>query len=127
MSQAKAAQSEPQEVLYEVADHIATITLNAPDRMNTISGPMLDQLTKCLQKADADPEVRCVILTGAGRAFCAGLDLRAQTQGGGLAIGSIGGVTFTTLDPKNTPPIVLQELEKQTIGAVNGGPEGNGV
>ena len=61
--------------------HIATITLNAPERMNTISGPMLNQLTVRLQEADADPQVRCVILTGSGRAFCAGLDLRAQTQG----------------------------------------------
>lgn len=127
MSKAQAAQSEPQEVLYEVADHIATITLNAPDRMNTISGPMLDQLTKHLQKADADPEVRCVILTGTGRAFCAGLDLRAQTQGGGLAIGSSGGVTSTTLDLKNTPPTVLQEMETPTICAVNGGAAGYGM
>ena len=98
MSQAKAVETEAQEVLYEVADHVATITLNAPERMNTISGPMLNQLTKCLQQADADPEVRCVILTGAGRAFCAGLDLRAQTQGAGLSIGSSGGVTSTSLD-----------------------------
>jgi enoyl-CoA hydratase/carnithine racemase len=127
MSQAQAAQSEPQEVLYEVADHIATITLNAPDRMNTISGPMLNQLTKRLQDADADPEVRCVIITGAGRAFCAGLDLRAQTQGGGLAIGSSGGVTSTTLDLKNTPPTVLQEMETPTICAVNGGAAGYGM
>ncbi len=87
MSQAKAEPQEMQEVLYDVSDHVATITLNAPDRMNTISATMLNQLTERLKEADADPEVRCVILTGAGRAFCAGLDLRAQTQGGGLSIG----------------------------------------
>lgn len=127
MSQAKAAPQTADEVLYEVSEHIATITLNAPDRMNTISGPMLDQLTKRLQQADADPEVRCVILTGAGRAFCAGLDLRAQTQGNGLAIGSSGGVTSTTLDLKNTPPTVLQEMETPTICALNGGAAGYGM
>jgi enoyl-CoA hydratase/carnithine racemase len=127
MSQAKAAPQEAQEVLYEVDGHIATITLNAPERMNTISGPMLNQLTVRLQEADADPQVRCVILTGAGRAFCAGLDLRAQTQGGGLSIGSSGGVTSTTLDLKNTPPTVLQEMETPTICAINGGAAGYGM
>jgi enoyl-CoA hydratase/carnithine racemase len=65
------------EVLYEVDAHIATITLNRPERMNTISGPMLDQLTDYLLKADADPEVRVVILTGTGRAFCVGGDVAA--------------------------------------------------
>lgn len=127
MSQAKAAPQEAQEVLYEVDGHIATITLNAPERMNTISGPMLNQLTVRLQEADADPQVRCVILTGAGRAFCAGLDLRAQTQGAGLSIGSSGGVTSTTLDLKNTPPTVLQEMETPTICAINGGAAGYGM
>ena len=127
MSQAKAVPQEAQEVLYEVEGHIATITLNAPERMNTISGPMLNQLTARLQEADADPQVRCVILTGAGRAFCAGLDLRAQTQGGGLSIGSSGGVTSTTLDLKNTPPTVLQEMETPTICAINGGAAGYGM
>ena len=127
MSQAKAAPQEAQEVLYEVDGHIATITLNAPERMNTISGPMLNQLTVRLQEADSDPQVRCVILTGAGRAFCAGLDLRAQTQGAGLSIGSSGGVTSTTLDLKNTPPTVLQEMETPTICAINGGAAGYGM
>ena len=66
--------AEP-EVLYEVADHIATITLNAPGRLNTISGRMLDELSAALLKADRDREVRCIVLTGAGKAFCAGLDI----------------------------------------------------
>jgi 1,4-dihydroxy-2-naphthoyl-CoA synthase len=46
------------EVLYEVSEGIATLTLNRPDRLNTISGPMLDQLTQLLLKANADPEVK---------------------------------------------------------------------
>ena len=72
------------EVLVDVADHVATITLNAPERMNTISGPMLETLSSALLAADRDPEVRAIVVTGAGRAFCAGLDLRAQSGGGGL-------------------------------------------
>jgi enoyl-CoA hydratase/carnithine racemase len=69
------------EVLYEASEHIATLTLNRPDRMNTISVPMLNQLTELLLTADRDPDVRCIILTGTGRAFCAGLDVRASTGG----------------------------------------------
>jgi enoyl-CoA hydratase/carnithine racemase len=78
------------EVLYEVADHIATITLNAPQRMNTISGAMLDELSERLLEADRAREVRCIILTGTGRAFCAGLDLAAQMTGPKGSLGNMG-------------------------------------
>jgi len=77
----RATQTESTEVLYEVADHIAVVTLNAPERMNTISGPMLNDLTRLLIIANEDRDVRCVILTGNGRAFCAGLDLRKERSG----------------------------------------------
>ena len=76
------------ELLYEISDHIATLTFNRPDRMNTISGPMLNELSKRLLEADRDPDVRVIVLTGAGRAFCAGLDIAAQSSGGGL--GDVG-------------------------------------
>src|SRR4051794_15113679 len=66
------------EVGYVVAEHIATITLDAPERMNTISATMLDELSARLLDADRDRDVRCIVLTGAGRAFCAGLDMSAQ-------------------------------------------------
>src|SRR5215211_1088637 len=69
-----AASVIPEELLYGVDGAIATITLNAPQRMNTISGPMLKQLTDALVRANEDREVRVVILTGTGRAFCAGLN-----------------------------------------------------
>src|SRR5438045_3157745 len=72
------------EVLYEVADGIATLTLNRPERMNAISGPMLAKLGADLLKANADPNVRVVVITGAGRAFCVGLDLIDATQGSGI-------------------------------------------
>lgn len=128
MSKPQEVAAEAPEVLYEVSEHIATITLNAPERMNTISGAMLDQLTKRLIEANADKDVRAVILTGAGRAFCAGLDLRTQTGKGGGGTGILsGGVTSTTLDLRNTPPTVLNEMEKPTICALNGGAAGYGM
>jgi enoyl-CoA hydratase/carnithine racemase len=111
------------EVLYEVADHIGTITLNRPERMNTISGPMLDQLTSRLVEADRDPDVRVVILTGTGRAFCAGLDLTQATKGGGLT----SGTGATHLDLRNTPPTVLFDMGKPTICAMNGSAAGYGM
>ena len=111
------------EVLYAVADHVAVITLNAPDRMNTISGPMLNALTRRLLQANEDPAVRCVILTGSGRAFCAGLDLRQNRPEGGISAASLP----TTLDLRNTPPTVLQAMDKPTICAVNGGAAGYGM
>jgi enoyl-CoA hydratase/carnithine racemase len=118
-----ALQTERKEVLYDVADHIAVITLNAPERMNTISGPMLNELARLLTEANEDPAVRCVILTGNGRAFCAGLDLRQERNGNGLSVAS----SPTTLNLRNTPPTVLQAMDKPTICAVNGGAAGYGM
>ncbi len=116
--------TETPEVLYEVSEHIATITLNRPDRMNTISGPMLHQLTELLLKADRDRDVRCIILTGTGRAFCAGLDLRGATQG---STGLQGASTSTDIDLRATPPTVLFNLGTPTICALNGAAAGYGM
>jgi enoyl-CoA hydratase/carnithine racemase len=117
------------EVLYAVADHIATITLNRPERMNTISGPMLNQLTQRLVQADADKDVRVVILTGTGRAFCAGLDLSEATRSKGSdgILSSAGGGGFNDLDLRNTPPTVLFNMGKPTICALNGSAAGYGM
>lgn len=70
-----------EEVLYEKEQFTATITLNRPEKMNTISASMLNDLSQALVEANRDPAVRVVVLTGKGRAFCAGLDLSAQAQG----------------------------------------------
>lgn len=127
MSEVAATAMAPRdEVLYAVSDHIAVITLNAPQRMNTISGPMLGALTQALCRANEDAQVRVVVLTGAGRAFCAGLNLEAQRQGNdSLSVGS--GATPTNLDLRNTPPTVLQAMDKPTICALNGSAAGYGM
>jgi enoyl-CoA hydratase/carnithine racemase len=126
MSQAEARthKQATDEVLYEVAAHVATITFNCPDRMNTISGPMLNALTELLLKADRDPDVRCIILTGKGRAFCAGLDLRGATSG---STGLSGTSTATDIDLRATPPTVLFNLGTPTICAMNGSAAGYGM
>jgi enoyl-CoA hydratase/carnithine racemase len=132
MSQTTATQTPPSvgdEVLYEVSDHIATITLNRPERMNTISRAMLGQLTEHLLAADADPEVRVVVLTGTGRAFCAGLDLSEAVrppEPGKEGISNSTAVA-TNLDLRNTPPTVLFNMGKPTICALNGSAAGYGM
>jgi enoyl-CoA hydratase/carnithine racemase len=121
-----AASVMPEELLYGVDGAIATVTLNAPQRMNTISGPMLKQLTDALVRANEDREVRAVILTGTGRAFCAGLNLEAQSRGtDNLSVGS--GATPTNIDLRNTPPPVLHAMDKPVIAALNGSAAGYGL
>jgi enoyl-CoA hydratase/carnithine racemase len=121
-----AASVIPEELLYGVDGALATITLNAPQRMNTISGPMLRQLTDALVRANEDREVRVVILTGTGRAFCAGLNLEAQSKGtDNLSVGS--GATPTNIDLRNTPPPVLHAMDKPVIAALNGSAAGYGL
>ena len=63
-------------VLYAVDQHVATITLNRPERLNAYNHELRDALVGRLREAEVDPDVRAIILTGAGRAFCAGLDLK---------------------------------------------------
>ncbi len=124
---APAIQTLDDEVLYEVRDGIATLTLNRPERLNTISREMLMLLGQLLLKADADPAVRVVILTGAGRAFCAGLDMTAATKGSGIGSQNDTNNAVTTLDLKTAPPTILFNMEKPTICALNGSAAGYGM
>jgi len=117
-------------LLSERRGHIAVLTLNRPDRMNTISGPMLNALSKELVAADADQSVRCIVITGAGpRAFCAGLDLQGAQEGNafGDAPADAPRSRAGELDPRTTPPTVLHNVDTPTIAAINGGAAGYGL
>jgi enoyl-CoA hydratase/carnithine racemase len=109
------------DVLFDVSDNVATITLNRPDKQNTISGAMLNALSEHLLAADANPDVRAIVITGSGRFFCAGLDLRGNSD-----IGS-GTSNSSNLDLRNTPPTVLHNLDTPTICALNGSAAGYGM
>lgn len=116
--------TDTQDMLYDVTDHVATITFNRPDERNTISGPMLEELCEKLLAADEDGDVRAIVVTGTGRFFCAGLDLKAGTAslGGGKKSNAKRG-----LDLRNTPPTVLHSLDTPTICALNGSAAGYGM
>src|SRR5690348_6173560 len=67
--------SEFPDLLYEVKDRVAIVTLNRPYRLNAYTGGMANSIKKAFSKAANDPEVRVIVLTGAGRGFCAGADM----------------------------------------------------
>jgi len=114
---------DTQDLLVERAGHVTTITLNRPERLNAISGPMLDGLSRALIEAERDTDTRVIVLTGAGRGFCAGLDLKEQAQGTNH-VGSGGTRMF---DLRTAPPIVLHNVDKPIICALNGPAAGYGM
>jgi enoyl-CoA hydratase/carnithine racemase len=109
------------QLLVERNGAVAILTLNRPDRLNAISGPMLRALSEGLLEADRDPAVRCIVLTGAGRGFCAGLDLVEGLDA------EAGGGRPGELDLRDAPPTVLHNVDTPTICALNGGAAGYGM
>jgi enoyl-CoA hydratase/carnithine racemase len=116
-----------QDLLYDVSGGIATITLNRPDRLNAISGPMLASFSRAFRDADMDRAVRVIILTGAGRGFCAGLDLKDLTAGTGIGSNGGGGGASARFDLAGSPPVVLHNTDKPVICALNGAAAGYGM
>ncbi|HUZ70341.1 MAG TPA: enoyl-CoA hydratase-related protein [Candidatus Saccharimonadales bacterium] len=108
------------ELLQSAADGVLTLTLNRPDVLNAITPPLLDELTAALQQAAAGRTVRAVIITGAGRGFCSGQDLRAAAGDSGLDVGAI-------LRDHYAPAIrVIRSMDQPVIAAVNGVAAGAG-
>lgn len=115
-----------QEILYDVDGHVATITLNRPERRNAISTLMLRQLGEALDRVERDPGIRVALLTGAGAGFCAGLDLKDAAAGSGIGGGgglNVGG----PLRVRDVPTVVLHEMDKPVIAVLNGAAAGYGV
>ena len=113
-----------QTILYDVSERIATITLNRPDSLNAIIPELNGEVVQALERAKADDEVRVVILTGAGRGFCSGADLKhveKRASGEYRLPGRRGYVT-----PFGPWTSVMQRLEKPVLGAVNGPAVGAG-
>jgi enoyl-CoA hydratase/carnithine racemase len=117
---------DTEHIRYEVADRVATITLNRPDQLNAFTRRMRDELIAAFGQADDDDEVRAVIVTGAGRAFCAGADLSAGTSTFDRSKGSQAGLKDDR-DGGGRVSLRIFESKKPVIAAVNGPAVGVGV
>ncbi len=114
------------QILYDVEDGVLTITMNRPEKLNAFTGTMMTEMIDAFDRSDADDSIRAVIVTGAGRAFCAGADLAA------------GGSTFDADGRADRPKglnrdggglltLRIFESKKPVIAAVNGPAVGIGV
>jgi enoyl-CoA hydratase/carnithine racemase len=110
------------DILVAVDDHVATITMNRPERRNAFTVDMFDRLGDALGGAAADREVRCIVLTGAGDAFSAGLDLAEAAR----QVDRLDAIAFT-FEAQRSPAIVLQQIDVPVIAAINGAAAGYAV
>ena len=114
-----------EDIRYDVEDHVLTLTLHRPDRLNAFTGTMARERIEAFDRADADDDVRAIIVTGAGRGFCAGADLGA---GGETFDARARGVQDDT--PRDTGGIVALRIfdsTKPVIAAINGPAVGVGI
>lgn len=112
------------ELLVEKADGIVTLTLNRPDVLNSLTMGMMAGLTKALKEAEKDKATRCVILTAAGRAFCAGADLGDLRKRQAAKAFSLGDELRDHFNPLIAQ---IRRMEKPVVGAVNGLAAGAGA
>ncbi len=113
-------------IIYDVEDGILTLTLYRPEKLNAFTGEMLTEMIDAFDRADADDDVRAIIVTGAGRAFCAGADL----SGGGDTFNADGREDRKSgVQPDGGGKLTLRiyELNKPIIAAINGAAVGVGI
>ncbi len=107
-------------VLFAVNNHVALVTVNDPDRRNAVTAEMSTGLREAVARAEADPDVHAVVVTGAGKAFCAGADLSALGAAG-------GGAAETGLRRLYDGFMAVGDCRLPTIAAVNGAAVGAGL
>lgn len=117
-----------QDLLCSVTDHIATITLNRPDKRNALGEQLTPALRQALAETEADPDVRVLVLTGAGEAFCAGGDITGMGDNlGGAAKPTTDDMIRQLRQAQETVSLRLYEFAKPTIAALPGAAAGAGM
>lgn len=116
-------------ILYDVEEGVATITLNKPERLNAFDNDMLTEWADALQRADKDREVRAIIITGAGRGFCSGMNVAQEAAGDGVlrTQATVATRRHSLRDRVHPIPRTLIQLEKPYIAAINGAAAGAGM
>jgi 2-(1,2-epoxy-1,2-dihydrophenyl)acetyl-CoA isomerase len=113
------------DLIETIEDGVATLTFNRPDRMNALSTPIMEGLLEGLPRLAGDPTVRVVVLTGSGRAFCAGGDVKSMAEGGGEERSAAEATA--RLRARMEVSRILHELPKPTIAMINGPAAGAGL
>lgn len=112
-------------ILWEVREHTGILTLNRPERLNALNIELREEIADVVRKAECDNDVWTLIVTGAGRGFCSGADLKARAEaentGGGNSI-----LAQPMFDAKYYYPIAFGEISKPVIAAINGVTRGAG-
>jgi enoyl-CoA hydratase/carnithine racemase len=116
-----------EDIIYEVSEQIATITLNRPDKLNSFTNRMLKEIIAAFDESDADDNVRAVIITGSGRAFCAGADLSGGGETFAKGGSDVKAKTGVMRDGGGLVSLRIFESKKPVIGAINGAAVGVGV
>jgi 2-(1,2-epoxy-1,2-dihydrophenyl)acetyl-CoA isomerase len=112
-------------LLYEVKDGIATLTLNRPERLNALGGTLRQDLHDAVTRAGADPEVRVMVVTGAGKGFCSGGDVKAM---GEAKAGQRERPLLEKIAPgRDRTLLAMREAPQPIIAAVNGAAAGAGM
>lgn len=110
-------------LLFEVTDGVAKLVLNRPDKLNSFNQQMHAEIRQCMKQVASDPAIRCLLITGSGRGFCAGQDLTDRDVSADTAMPDLGDSV-----ERNYNPLIrsIKKLEKPVICAVNGVAAGAG-
>ena len=111
-------------ILTEVADSVGTVTLNRPDRLNAFAGTMRDEVSEAVEMMDRDDAVRVIVITGAGRAFCAGADVVYMAE---LAEREDVDALAALVEAGRRVVTAIRESTKPVVGSINGVAAGGGA
>jgi 2-(1,2-epoxy-1,2-dihydrophenyl)acetyl-CoA isomerase len=112
-------------LLYETSEGIATLTLNRPERLNALGDTLREDLFDAVTRASGDPAVRVIVVTGAGKGFCAGGDVKAMSEA--RAAGTMPPLTDKYAPTRDRTLLAMRDAPQPIIAAVNGAATGAGM